>query len=149
MEFKIYTNYEKFKGFNVIKDNDAFFYENVSAENFSDIEIDVMKDIDNAELLDDKYGKIQTPRGICSIENLSTGCKTILNYLYICNSNMNIDAIDITGCGANAIEKLFQVMEIKGETVNLILMHKDKLFDCNDREYIIDDIKSINSLLYM
>ncbi len=43
----------------------------------------IVKSIDNAELLDENTGLIKTPFGLASVNNLSTGCKTTLNVAFI------------------------------------------------------------------
>lgn len=67
-----------------------------------------MLDIDNAKLIDKRTGKIETPYGITDIKDLSTGCKTVLNYIFMVeNPEMYsiVKAINATECGWNALEK--------------------------------------------
>ena len=59
----IYTDFNKFDKNELILDNDAFFYENVTSENFGDLEEQVIKQIDNAVMIDKKIGTVRTSRG--------------------------------------------------------------------------------------
>lgn len=145
----IYTDFDKFDKNELILDNDAFFYENVTSENFGDLEEQVIKQIDNAVMIDKKIGTVRTSRGVTSIENLSTGCKTVLNYIYIAKNESKIVAIDGSHCGYNALEVLFSVIEKIEYPINIIIMHKDTLFKCSSREYNINNERVIQNLLYI
>ena len=76
---RLYTSGKYFKDNEIIIDNDSFFNNNVSAKSLSENSIKVMEEVDHAKLLDQNIGKIETPYGITGIQDLSTGCKTILN----------------------------------------------------------------------
>ena len=84
------------------------------------------------------------------MEDLSTGCKTVLNYMFLCKSQPNdIRAIDVSKCGANALEVLFSIMERVEYSIDLVLRHEDELFRCGKREYLIDNERVIDNLLYI
>ena len=147
---RIFTEYDKYKKETIILDNDAYFDENVVTCTFDDLEKEILKKIDNAEIVDANIGTIRTPRGIGTSEDLSTGCKTVLNYIYLYKNKSNdIQAVDISQCGANALEVLFSTMEKINYSVDLVLRHKDELFKCGEREYLINDKKKIRNLLYL
>ncbi len=145
----IFTDLDRFNRKEVILDNDAYFYENVTAENFGDLEEEIIKQIDNGVIIDKKLGTVKTLRGITSIDNLSTGCKTVLNYVYISKNKNEIKAIDASYCGYNALEVLFLTIEKVNYPINIIIRHKDNLFKCNDREYKINNKRIIKNLLYI
>jgi len=149
---EIYTDYEEFDIKKILLDNDSFFNINVTARDFSELEEDTMRVVDNAELLDRETGAIKTKRGITNLENLSTGCKTILNYLFILKNCWYLDrynAIDISSCGNNAIEQMFKVAEkFDGGSIPLILRHKDKVHKCGKREYLVDG-RMLTDLAYI
>ena len=146
----IYTDYKKYDKGTIILDNDAYFDENVVANTFGELENNIIKNVDYAEVLDFNTGTIKTPRGIGALEDLSTGCKTILNYVYIQKNNIdNIKAIDASHCGSNALEVLFSTVETLGSPIDIVLRHKDELFRCKERDYVIDGKKKIKNLLYM
>ena len=145
----IFTDLDRFNRKEVILDNDAYFYENVTSENFGDLEEWIIKQIDNGLIIDKKLGTVKTSRGITSIENLSTGCKTVLNYVYISKNKNKEVAIDASYCGYNALEVLFSVIEEVKYPIDIIIRHKDNLFQCSDREYKINDEKVITNLLYI
>lgn len=144
---KIYTS--QLKKINTINDNDNYFFQNISPQGIDELAKKVMKFIDGAELIDSSTGKIQTSRGIGSIENLSTGCKTVLNYIYAREYDKEIEAINISYCGYNALDVLFDIAEKDDNEIVFILLHKDGIYKCKDREYLIDGKRQINTLLDM
>jgi len=135
------------KGVSTINDNDGFFFQNISPKDINDMSKIVMKKIDNAELLDAITGKIQTPRGIGSIEDLSTGCKTVLNYMFVRDNNVDIKAINISYCGYNAFDVLFDIAEKDNKDFVFILLHRDGLYKCKEHDYFIDGKKHIFNLI--
>ena len=146
----IHTDFDKYDKQEVILDNDAYFDENVVASNFGELELNIMKTIDNAEVLDFNTGAIKTPRGIGALEDLSTGCKTVLNYVYLKRNNVEtIKAIDASQCGANALEELFLTIEKIQYPIDIVLRHKDELFKCSERHYRINGNKEITNLLFI
>ena len=145
----ISTDETKYSDGELIWDNESFFNNNVTAKNFTGDSIKIMMDIDKAKLIDMSTGKIETPYGICSIENLSSGCKTILNYYFIKqfpNLYPNIKAINAIECGSNALEELFRAIEQNGDSIEVLLQHDNKLYNCSDRMYCIDGIRTIESM---
>lgn len=146
----IYTDFDRYDKQAIILDNDAYFEENVVASNFEDLELNIMKKIDSADVLDFNTGAIKTPRGIGALEDLSTGCKTVLNYIYLQKNNIEtIKAIDASQCGANALEELFSAIEKTQYPMDIVLRHKDELFKCGERRYIINGKKEIKNLLFI
>ena len=150
MRINIFTSYDKFHDSLVLADNDIFFDEYVKSSEFEDIDREVLDKVDGAVVIDTEIDTVKTKRGVCRLNDISTGCKTVLNYLYLCrNREHRYKALDITYCGANALEELFNVMEKKQYSIDLILMHKDEVFKCSNRDYFIDGRKQISNLLYM
>lgn len=145
----IFTDSDRFDLSKVIIDNDAYFYENITAEKFGTLEEKIINEIDKATIIDKKLGTIKTPRGITSIENLSTGCKTVLNYLHLADCKSDINVIDASQCGYNALEVLFSTIEELNYPVNIILAHKDNIFRCGKRQYKINGEQVIEDLLYL
>lgn len=147
---KIYTYYKYFKRNEIVIDNEEFF-KNIRIEDLSSECLDIMRKIDKAELLDIQTGKIKTPYGVCNIGNLSTGCKTAINVLYIHNSNkfQEIKAVNITDCGINAIEEIFNMVEKHEINLGLVLKHEDNIFKCEERDFIVNDKHRINQLVFI
>jgi len=149
---KIYTSMDYFDMSNIIIDNESFFKNNISSKRLSKQSFNVMEKIDNAVLIDIGLGTIKTPYGITSIQHLSTGCKTVLNYIYIIDNMADIEmlndikAISANECGWNALEELFKVAESKETNIGIILEHENGVCMCSDREYCVDDTRYIHSL---
>ena len=150
---KIFTDEREFEHSEIVKDNEAFFLVNFKMSQIGDNEIEAMRKIDNAEIVDFSNGTIKTPFGTTSIFDLSTGCKTVLNYITIAKNRAKFDgirAINITESGANAIELLFEVMErFKDESVAVVLEHEDETWKCKEREYLIDGTKLRNNIRFL
>lgn len=148
---RLYTSSSYFKADETIIDNEAFFNNNVSAKYLTDSSLMVMSDIDKAKLIDRKTGKIETPYGITSIRDLSTGCKTILNCIFIHENPERyptVKAINATECGWNAIDRLFEYIEsIDIFDIAIIIEHDNDLYKCKDREYLVNNDKHIKSML--
>ena len=145
----ISTDETKYQADELIFDNESFFNNNVSSKDFTNDSIEIIKKIDNAELLDVDMGKIKTPYGICGISDLSSGCKTILNYLYIKvfpNKYPNIKAINAIECGWNALEELFRLIDRNADTIEVLLQHENGVYKCSDRKYCIDGKRYINTM---
>lgn len=147
---KIYTSNRFFEDREIIIDNESFFNNNIRPKQLSKTSLEVMWRIDKAKLIDTRTGKIETPYGICSIRDLSTGCKTVLNCIYIIEHKdkyPNAKAIELTECGWNAIEEVFQYFEDnKIEHIGLVIEHDNFLFKCKDRDYLVDNKRHIKSM---
>lgn len=101
---KIYT--EESRVSNLEKNNDFFFNTRTCNEKMTSVDIDIMQKIDHAVL---KAGnRIETPYGLGYITNLSTGCKTVINILKHPDIIFSVDE-----CGANVIELLFRMKDVK------------------------------------
>ncbi|MGN0483132.1 MAG: hypothetical protein ACI4HI_06250 [Lachnospiraceae bacterium] len=124
-----------------IRDFESFFEKYVLAKEFEAIDLEVMKQIDQAVLLDKSSGAIQTRFGITDILHLSTGCKIVLSYLYIKRQQERFckEILDVTECGSNALEVLFQCADQlhDSETV-FLLRHSNQLLKCADRAYCVN-----------
>jgi hypothetical protein len=146
----LYKSIRFFSDNEILIDNDSFFNNNISAKSLqNEKSLGVMSIIDNAKLLDNRFGKIETPFGITDISSLSLGCKTVLNYIFIHNKPdlyPNIKAINATECGWNALEELFKAVESnKDNKIAIIVEHDNDLFKCADREYCINGEKLVYS----
>lgn len=131
---KIYTDKKYVAPKEVIIDQVNFFKVKVDVVNVDEDGLYCIREIDKAELVDRKLGTVVTPFGTTHISNLSTGCLTVLNMLYLRKSEKTL-AIDVTLCGGNALEKIF---EFSCDEVPLVLRHCN-LTGCSVREYMVND----------
>lgn len=146
---RIYTDRSLLDISKVIIDNEGFFvrkgvYFNLSAE-----QVQAIKRIDGAIFLNEKQTTMQTPFGVTNIGNLSTGCKTVLNYLYLKQHPIErekVQAISLIECGANALNVLFDLVD---DDMIFLLEHRDGIHECTEHEFIINDTLKINSLMMM
>lgn len=141
----VYTDKNKMKeNAKIILDNEAFFYNNVlKYEKITKEDEEVIKEIDKAVVMKESKSNdynanwlIETPFGVSTIDHLSTGCKTVINFLHIYNKKGI--ALDITECGYNALEVLFTHYEKLNSSIPLILRHSNYLYKCSKRNYIIN-----------
>ena len=140
---RLYTSGKYFKDNEIIIDNDSFFNNNVSAKSLSENSIKVMEEVDHAKLLD---------HGITGIQDLSTGCKTILNCIFLQENQKvypTVRAINATECGKNALEQLFCYIDKTNMDIGIVLEHEDEIYECGNREYLINDSERITDLLFM
>ena len=131
---KLYT--ENASG-DIIQDNEAFFDRFISAKNIDKVGRRYLKQIDGANIENDETGLITTPLGSTILENISTGAKTVLNVLYLQKNNKDI-AVDVTECGANALDAVFELMDGYNGAVKVVLGHAETS-KCGTREYCVND----------
>lgn len=150
---RIYISSRKYTFFKldeILQDNDSFF--SSIKINLDDTAIRVIKIIDKAEVIDKPKGLIRTPFGETTVDNLSTGCKTVLNYLHLTQhpeEYRHIKAIDATCCGWNALEELFKQIQNTGYDIAVILKHENKLYNCSIRDYMVNNTNKITDLLWL
>ena len=127
----------------IIIDNESFFNDLISANYLDkDSEIAMLK-IDNAILLDKLTEKIQTSYGICSIDDLSTGCKTYINIIFISKRESEykaLKALSLNECGRNVLDEIFDYVGEHDIKMKFILQHDDDTFDCREHDYLIDGV---------
>lgn len=145
----IYTSRKLLPDRNILNSVDDFFIAYVSQKQFESYDLEVMYKIDTAELLDRELGTIKTPFGVTDINHLSSGCKTVLDYLYI-TRNAEVYAgciIDVTECGYNALECLFEQMDRLHDDITLLLLqHTDCLQKCCPHQFLVNGKYKVNSL---
>ena len=123
----------------IINDFDSFFDLFVLSQNFKELDKEVLFKIDNAILID--KNDIKTPFGTTNILNLSTGCKTVLSYLHMIRNKAEYQntILNITECGSNALEVLFECADKLNDSDTVFLLeHSNHLFNCSERDYIIN-----------
>ena len=127
---RLYTSGKYFKDNEIIIDNDSFFNNNVSAKSLSENSIKVMEEVDHAKLLD----------------------QTILNCIFLQENQKvypTVRAINATECGKNALEQLFCYIDKTNMDIGIVLEHEDEIYECGNREYLINDSERITDLLFM
>ena len=148
---RIYTDRKAFNAGEIILDNDAFFGANIVLDELRGQSERIMDEIDRARVLDFDTGAIKTPYGVTDIFSLSTGCKTVLNYLHLVrhrNKYPDMKAILGTECGQNALEALFRSIEILKVDLIVVVEHRNNIEDCSERDYYINDRKEAVKSLY-
>ena len=138
---KLYTSFNYFNKDNILYDNEAFFKEMIES-----------KEIDKAKVINTRLNKIETPYGACSLKDISTGCKTAINIMFIMKHKEDfsrLEAINITECGVNALEYVFRLIDKNDYDINLVLEHEDDIWECSKRDYLINGTRHITELIHM
>lgn len=141
---RLYTDMTLLNGKHFIRGVDATFNIQITGSILDDIDIQVMKDIDNAVLLDAKLGTIKTPYGICSIESLSTGCKCIILARHLVKDGYH-GVLNVSECGASALSVLCNYVD--NTDVCLFLSHLNNLMYGLSYEFLVND-KETNSHIW-
>lgn len=139
---RLYRDLSFFDKEDVLYDNESFFKTTVEVSEFHDEFLEILNVIDNAKLLDINTGMIQTPFGVCSKDYLSTGCKTVLNLIYLYRHKGDyawVKAINATECGVNAINEIVRFLEKTGYNIGIVIEHGDDMFLCKKSDYLIDN----------
>lgn len=132
------------------EDCDAFVRALVTSKEFSDRDIEAIQQIDNARMIDRNNNWVLTPFGDTNIENLSSGCKTVLTYLHIIR-HKNIPSkravINITMCGVNALNMLFKYAEEDNrDDIVFSLRYLDRLGGCMKTKYLVNNKEVVYDL---
>ena len=123
---------------NFIKDIESMFNLHINSKDFDEDDLNSIRVIDNAEVLDLTTGLIKTPYGLTSIKDLSTGCKTVLVYNYCRKNNIN-KVINITEGGANALNVLFELMSKHNDSNTIVYLgHRNLLETIKSFEFNVD-----------
>ncbi len=120
---------------NVIRDSESFFKKYISTVEFDPFSNETLERIDSAVVLDKKLGTIRTRFGVTDIHHLSTGCKIVLSYLYLRKNREKFGdrVLDITECGGNALEVLFDFVERLADNESIFLLRQaTQLFTFQD-----------------
>ena len=100
----IYTDFKNYEDWIIF--NDLYFNLITSNEEMLQRDIDMIWEIDHAKLTPDKH--IETPYGIGTIRDLSSGCKTLLNIIKHPDK-----VVCVQECGPNVINMIFMMDNIK------------------------------------
>ena len=103
--------------------NDLYFNLHTGNEDMSENEINLIQQVDEAKLTQDK--RIETKYGLGTIRNLSSGCKTLLNIVKHPDKVVSVEE-----CGPNVLNIIFKMDNIK------IYMSRPTLCDIPDNVQI-------------
>lgn len=145
----VYTSRKLLGSRAIIDEVDDFFNARVSSKQFEEFNEAVMQKIDNAKVIDYETGEIKTAFGLTNINNLSSGCKTVLVYLYMKRhpDKYKDYVINVTGCGYNALESLFKQMDrLDDSSTILLLLHTDGLRNCSKRKFLINGKHKVDEI---
>jgi hypothetical protein len=81
----------------------------------------VMREVDGVKEIDCQSLQIVTPFGACSIDCLSTGCKTLLNVLFLKEKRPYSALVNVTEVGGNVLQRICK--EVAGTRISLYLRY--------------------------
>ena len=133
---RIFTNKNLLGDVPIIPSDGAkgYFLFNVGAVGIKKDGVECIYRVDNAEFLPDSRDMLRTPFGITGVGNLSTGCHTVLNLLYVRDNKLNV-GVDVTGCGANALDLAFEYAD--GTGIPLVLRYLS-VSQCKSRKFLVN-----------
>lgn len=105
-----------------------------------------MYEIENLELYDAENNIFKSPTGLITIESISTGLKTLLNIRWLKRQKLNNYGINITECGPNVLDYVFE--EVSDGSLLVLLNHWD-ILTCKDRYVEVNGkqrVKTMNNL---
>ncbi|MFR8845589.1 MAG: hypothetical protein ACLVGL_11340 [Waltera sp.] len=126
---RLYTSGKYFKDNEIIIDNDSFLITMYLQKAFPKILLRSWKKLTMQSYWIRISGKIETPYGITGIQDLSTGCKTILNCIFLQENQKvypTVRAINATECGKNALEQLFCYIDKTNMDIGIVLSMRMK-----------------------
>lgn len=132
---------------NFIYDNEEFFkLYAMKDKDFMQKHEDILNQIDNASLSEVSFLYMRTPYADTATANLSTGCKTVLNILYMIEKYPNITYyINVNECGDNALLLAFKV--VAGTNKILYLTNVPCVYNIPKELKFIQDGKLFNTYL--
>ena len=121
---RVFTN-DSYKNYfdtdNIVINTDEYFLKNLSVilKNFNEVDRYYLRKIDKAGTIS-AGGRlfVKSEYGTTTINNISTGCKTC-----ILDNHFKNKLFNLTLCGGNAIETLFEVINSKGSRNSFLLHH--------------------------
>jgi hypothetical protein len=143
---KIYTS-KDFVNTGLIELIDEYFFYKVVYEDFMPEGKDAIVKVDNARMPFNNSEVIETPYGVTDIYHFSTGLKTVLCLIHLKKTNC-ISCLDISLCGSNALDALFQTYEDNACTTKLYIAQAP-MDEMAGFEFLINDkviVKKTQSL---
>lgn len=142
----LYTDYKGLIN-KAISDHNAIFSKFTVPYGLDEIDLQYMKEIDRAEIINFDTLAIKTPFGITSLENISQGLKILLNIRYLSKTGNTQNLVDIISCGDNILPYIVK----ESYKYDIRLLSASKALVCKDKADILlnDSIKvdSFSSLL--
>lgn len=143
---KLYTSEDFFDKKEILHDNEVFF-NIIPTKSYTKYFDNILLEVDNARIIDRRIGTVVTPFGSTSIRNVSTGCKTALNVVYLHEvGNSQFKAVSLNECGLNALEAIFDYADLNSVAIAFILEHRNKTSKCKKRDYFINGVKHVDNI---
>lgn len=142
---RLYTRPQYLKSISpcIISNDEAFLttkYEN----GFLERHRDTIYAIDRAAVVNYSRLKIETPYGIASIDDLSTGCKTILNILRLMETGGKKEAlVNVDEAGNNVLKRILDL--VAGTRISLYITHDTDCID-NSRKFILNGKEMLDEM---
>lgn len=140
---RLYTDKEKCSTVKWIQNIDPYFDNHFTASKLSQSDLNIMKKLEGVELVDKKASLFKSKDGVFPLYFISTGLKTLLIVRHLKRNKKEGIGVDITECGPNILDSLFE--EITDGSIPVILRHTD-IFDLKDRVVSVNDTSSVRTI---
>ena len=136
------------KGIDWIRFNDALFASKITASKLTDKDLSLMYNIEGLSLFRKEDNLFKSRTGIITLNDISTGLKTLLNIRWLKRQKniKKVIGVDITECGSNVLDYVFE--EVSDGSIPVLLKHWDVL-ELKDRYIEVNGktrVKSMNKL---
>lgn len=130
---RLYTRPQYLKSISpCIFSNDEEFLRTKYAGGFLERHRDTIYTIDRALLVNIRRLKIETPYGVASVDDLSTGCKTMLNILRLMEEGVKEEAlVNVDEAGNNVLQQILDL--VAGTVISLYITHDTDCIDSKRR----------------
>lgn len=141
---KLYTDI-KYASDNIewIYSNDALFNSKINANQLNSKDLQLMNEIEGLTLNDKTNSLFNSPTGMITIDNISTGLKTLLNIRWLKRQGLINYGVNITECGPNILDYVFE--EVSDGSICVLLNHWDVL-SCKDRYIEVNGTQRVKTM---
>ena len=140
---RLYTAKEKCSKVRWVQNIDPYFNSHITVKSLTRGDLNVMKKLEGVELVDRGSGLFKTKSGIIPLYYISTGLKTLLIIRHLKRERVQGVGVDITECGPNILDSLFE--EITDGSVPVVLRHTD-IFELKDRVVSVNESAPVRTM---
>lgn len=133
---RLYTAKEQCTNVEWIQHVGAYFDTTVTASKLSDEDLQLMKKLEDVELVDRSLSIFKSSEGAFPINFISTGLKTLLVTRILKRQGRTDRGVDVTGCGPNVLDYVFE--EVEDGSIPIVLRHVD-VMSLRKRDVSVND----------
>lgn len=123
--------------------NDATFDSNIVAKKLDKKDLQLMFDLEGLTLIDKQNNLFKSSTGVITIDRISTGLKTLLNIRMLKKQHETHYGVDITECGSNILDFVFE--EVLDGNIPVLLRHWD-ILSLKDRYMKVNGTQELRTM---